>query len=217
MRFSNGKSFLTPPGIFKAEKALYFPNLRGQTLLKDKEVRDTTPVLEGKVSVVSMYNSQWAESQANTFVSEKDNPELHEVMKSNGGVAQMVQINHEDDWMKAMITRMFMYNLRRQRSAEDWGRYFLVTKGLTDEMKDQMGLLNNKVGYTYLLDGECRIRWAGSGVAESEERESLVKSVRRLVEDAKTKRGKKLTLPPKPATETAEQAAQKPSAVASTA
>jgi mitochondrial ATPase complex subunit ATP10 len=203
MRFSKGKSFLAPPRIFKAERALYFPNLQGQTLVKDKQIRDTTPLFEDKVSIVSIFNTQWAENQANTFVSEKNNPELLEVVKGSGGVAQMVQINHEQNWMKAMIVKFFMYSLRKQRAAENWGRYFLVRTGLTEEMRDAMGLLNSKVGYTYLLDGECKIRWAGSGPAEGEEKEGLVKSVRRLIEDAKTKRKEKVTLPPKPAIEAA--------------
>jgi len=97
-----------------------------------------------------------------------------------------------------------MNNLRKQRAAENWGRYFLVRSGLTEEMRDAMGLLNSKVGYTYLLDGECRIRWAGSGPAEGKEKEGLVKSVRRLIEEAKAKRKEKVALPPKPAIEAAK-------------
>lgn len=61
----------------------------------------------------------------------------------------------------------------------------MVQKGLTDEMKDAIGLLNSKVGYTYILDGDCKIRWAGSGPAEEYEKDVLVKSVSRLLEDAK--------------------------------
>ena len=45
----------------------------------------------------------------------------------------------------------------------------------------------------YLLDGECKIRWAGSGVASEEERESLVKSVKTLIAN----KGKKPVQAPK--------------------
>ncbi|TVY78260.1 Mitochondrial ATPase complex subunit ATP10 [Lachnellula suecica] len=213
MRFSKGKSFLAPPGLFKAEKALYFPNLQGQTLLKDKKVRDTTPLFEDKVSIVSIFNTQWAENQANTFASEKSNAELHRAVKASGGVAQMVQINVEENWMKAMIVKLFMYNLRNQRPAEDWGRYFLVRRGLTEEIRDAMGLLNSKVGYTYLLDGECRIRWAGSGPAEGGEKDGLVKSARRLIEESKTKRKGKVSAQ-RPPTIEAEKPALNPKAEA---
>lgn len=216
MRFSKGKSFLAPPRVFKAERALYFPNLQGQTLLKDKKVRDTTPLFENKVSVISVFNTQWAENQANTFVSAKNNPALHDVVNNSGGVAQMVQINHEENWLKAMIVKFFMFSLRKQRGAENWGRYFLVRKGFAEEMRDAIGLLNSKVGYTYLLDGECKIRWAGSGDADLEEKEGLVKSVRRLVEEAKTNKKDKVILPTKPAIEAAKPT-QDPKAVASAA
>lgn len=185
MRLHKGKSFLAPPRLFKSDKSLYFPNFHGKTLTKDKRLLDTTPVLEGKVSVVSIFSSAWAEGQAATFVSEKNNPELNEVVKSSGGAAQLVQINIEEDWLKAAIVRLFMPGLRKKLGFDNWGRYFLVVRGVTDDMRDTIGLLNSKVGYTYLLDKECRIRWAGSGRAEEDEKESLVKGVKRLLDDSK--------------------------------
>jgi len=187
MRFSKGKSFLAPPRLFKAERALYFPNLHGETLLKDKILRDTTPVLEDKVSVVSVFSSQWAENQAATFTSEKTNPELHQAIKGSGGAAQMVQINIEENAWKHMLIKLFMSGLRRRVGVDNWGRYFIVRKGITDEMRDAIGLLNSKVGYTYLLDGQCRIRWGGSGPSVGDEKDGLVRGVRRLVEELKTK------------------------------
>ncbi|KUJ20610.1 uncharacterized protein LY89DRAFT_640315 [Mollisia scopiformis] len=188
MRHHKGKSFLAPPRLFKADKALYFPNFQGQTLLKDKTPKDTTPLFEDKVSVVSVFSSQWAENQAATFASEKQNPELHELVKSSDGMAQLVQINVEENALKAWIVRMFMGSLRKRLGEDNWNRYFLVRRGITDEIRDNIGLLNSKVGYTYLLDGECRIRWAGSGPSEGDEKESLVKGARRLVDELRARR-----------------------------
>lgn len=187
MRLHKGKSFLAPPRLFKSDKSLYFPNLHGQTLAKDKKLFDTTPVLEGKVSVVSIFSSAWAEGQADTFVSENNNAELNQVIKNSGGAAQLIRINIEENRLKATIVRLFMGGLRRKLGVDNWGRYFLVVRGVTDDMRDTIGLLNSKVGYTYLLDGQCRIRWAGSGRAEGDEKESLVKGVRRLLEERKQK------------------------------
>jgi ATPase complex subunit ATP10 len=190
MRLHKGKSFLAPPRLFKSDKALYFPNFHGQTLTKDKKLLDTTPVLEGKVSVVSVFSSAWAENQAATFVSEQNNPGLHQIIKSSGGSAQLIRVNIEENWLKAAIVRFFMPGLRKKLGFDNWGRYFLVVKGVTEDTRDSIGLLNSKVGYTYLLDGECRIRWAGSGRAEGDETESLVTGVRRLVEEVKTRQEK---------------------------
>lgn len=191
MRHHKGKSFLAPPRLFKSDKALYFPNLYGQTLIKKTKPQDTTPVLEGKVSVVSVFSSVWAQRQAETFVAEKNNPELHQVVKGSGGVAQMVQINIEEDILKALIIRMFMLSLRKRIAEPDWGRYFVVRKGLTNELRDAIGLLNSKVGYIYLLDRNCRIRWAGSGICEGDEKDGLVKGAERLIEEANQWKGEK--------------------------
>ena len=40
--------------------------------------------------------------------------------------------------------------------------------------RENIGLLNDKGGYVYLVDQECKIRWAGSAIAEPKEKESLV-------------------------------------------
>ena len=99
-----------------------------------------------------------------------------------GGPLQKVEINIEEDWMKAWIVRTFMGRIRKQRREEDWGRYFLVTKGVTDQMREAMGVGNTKVGYVYLVDWMCRVRWAGSADAESTEKEGLIAGARKLVE-----------------------------------
>jgi mitochondrial ATPase complex subunit ATP10 len=191
MRHHKGKSFIAPPRLFKSDKALYFPNMCGEVLVKKGGIHDTTPVLEGKISVVSIFSSVWAERQAASFVSERNNPDLHQVMKENNGLAQMVQINMEDNSMKAMMIRLFKWSLRKRIGEANWGQYFLVTRGITDEIKDAIGLLNSKVGYTYLLDGNCKIRWAGSGICEGDEKEGLVKGTRRLIKEAKEQMGEK--------------------------
>lgn len=95
---------------------------------------------------------------------------------------QKVEINVEPDWMKALIVRIFMGGIRKQRQEEDWQRYFLVRKGVSEEMREAMGMANSKVGYVYLVDWRCRIRWAGSADAEGSEKEGLVAGVQRLLD-----------------------------------
>ena len=104
----------------------------------------------------------------------------------------MVQINIEENAMKAMLIKLFMPSLRRRIAEPDWGRYFVVRRGLTDEIRDAIGLLNSKVGYIYLLDRYCRIRWAGSGVCEGDEKDGLVRSTKRLIEEASQRKGEKI-------------------------
>ncbi|KAI9784530.1 MAG: Mitochondrial ATPase complex subunit atp10 [Peltula sp. TS41687] len=196
MRHAKGKSFVAPPRLFRAERALYFPNLRGRTLASPSASQvDTTPVLAGNVSVVSVFSGTWAEQQAESFVGAKDNADLHELLfcseeAQRHGAIQRVDINVEENAMKDWLIRMFAQRrLRRKLPVQQHGRYFVVTKGVGEEVRDAIGLLNSKVGYVYLLDGKCRIRWAGSGVADEEERRGLLRGARRLVEEWRRERG----------------------------
>jgi ATPase complex subunit ATP10 len=127
----------------------------------------------------------WAEDQVKTFTSPEHNPALHELLRgsSSDGRAQLVQINVEEDMLKAWLIRLFAGTLRKKVGKENWDRYFVVRKGITDEMRESIGVLNSKVGYTYLVDHQCRIRWAGSGPAEPGEREGLVKGVQRILSE----------------------------------
>lgn len=181
-----GKTFLAPPRLFKHDKSLYFPNLFGHTLLKDTSLaRDTTPVLAGKATVVAIYNTEWARKQASSFMGKKENPALHEILEKNKGKAQLVQINVEDtSYLKYWIVRMLSGSLRKEVGKDNWDKYFLVRKGISDEIRESIGYLNSKVGYTYLVDGDWRIRWAGSGPAEPDERESLTRGLERLLDEA---------------------------------
>lgn len=179
-KYRSGKTFMANPRVFKAEAALYFPNLRGETLVASQA--DTTDVLKGKVTVVNVYSSQWGETQARTFTGQKENPELQEILKAHDGVAQMVDINIEENSMKAWIIALFKWQLKAKRRQEEWGRYFVVRKGVSEKIRETIGLLNGRVGYVYIVDEECRIRWAGSGDAEGTEMQDMNKGFRKLVE-----------------------------------
>ncbi|KAM3516190.1 hypothetical protein MY11210_000212 [Beauveria gryllotalpidicola] len=186
LKHHDGKSFIAPPRLFKAESSLFFPNLHGQTLLKtDKKPRNTTPVLAGKASVVCFISSRWAEAQAQSFTSAAANPALRDILARHGGpdgLAQVVRINYEDCFGKAWLVRLFMDVVRRRLPEHEWGKYFLVRRGVTDHMRECMGLLNTKVGYTYLVDQHCRVRWAASGDSSPDEVEGLNRGLVRLIE-----------------------------------
>ncbi|KAL8849619.1 MAG: hypothetical protein Q9221_005386 [Calogaya cf. arnoldii] len=186
MQYHKGKSFISPARVFRAEKSLYFPNMVGSTLASPSTSSSTTSVLQDRISVVSVYSGRWAEVQTQSFTDDKRHPELaallKEERKQGDPPLQKVEINIEPDWMKALIVRTFMGGIRKQRREEDWARYFLVRKGVTDEMREALGMANSKVGYVYLVDWQCRIRWAGSADAEESEKGGLVAGVQRLRE-----------------------------------
>lgn len=182
-----GKTFLAPPRLFRHDKSLYFPNLFGQTLLRESSLpRDTTPVLKGKASVVTLFSGAWAEKQVLSFMSEKANPGLHEILKANKAVAQLVRVNIEDQSrLRYWIIKMMARWMRKSLFEENWGKYFMVKAGISDEIRESIGYLNGKVGYIYLVDGDCKIRWAGSGPAKPEEVRSLTKGMATLITEKK--------------------------------
>lgn len=132
---------------------------------------------------MNLFSGTWAERQVETFTGAKQNPGLREAIKAGGGVAQMVDINVEENAVRNWLVRMFMGRMRKSMPEEHHGRYFLIRRGVTDSVKESIGMMNGKVGYVYLLDENCRIRWAGSGTAEGKEVEALNNGVRKLIEE----------------------------------
>ena len=189
-----GKSFVANERLFRKDKALYFPNMWGQTLSKNGQGpdggHDTTPALKGKISVVGIQSGVWAEEQVDTFLSEKSNPAVDWLLKEHPDKFQRADINVQGDIAKAFLVKLFSGRLRKMVPEDRWDRYFMiklprdVRLGLSDDVRDAMGFLNTQVGYVYLLDADCRIRWAGSGHAWKEELGSLNSGIKRLLEEA---------------------------------
>jgi mitochondrial ATPase complex subunit ATP10 len=191
-----GKTFVSSPRLFKRDKALYFPNIWGQTLAKEGDGpdggRDTTPLLMGNVSIVTVQANRWAEEMVDTFVGEKANPKLNRLLETYKGRLQRVDVNIQGDWMRALIVKFYTSRLRKLVPENRWNRYFMIKlprdirRGLTDEVRDAMGLLNSQVGYVYLIDSSCKIRWAGSGHAWEGEVDGLNAAVQRLLQEEET-------------------------------
>lgn len=186
LRFAEGKTFFANPRLFKADRALYFPNMHGVTLASPKDPRNTTTQLRGSISVVNLFSSVWAESQVATFTGPEQNPGLVEAMASGGRLVQRIDINLEENRLKAFLVKTFMWRMRQKLAKEQHSRYFLVQKGFDQALKETIGMMNSKVGYVYLVDSECRIRWAGSGPAEKSELDGLNAGLRKLIEEKKT-------------------------------
>ncbi|KAI5283100.1 Mitochondrial ATPase complex subunit atp10 [Ascosphaera aggregata] len=184
MKYHQGKTWIAPTRIFRGDKAGYMPNFYGRSIAKEEKGREkgTTGLLLGKISIVSVYSSAWAQRQAETFTNAKVNGELHEIIKRSGGKVQQMVVNISFSRLKSLLLRLFTWRLRRQLPREMHPRYIFVRKGFTRGIAGQMGISNLSVGYTYLVDEECRIRWAGNSEAWEGEREALNRGVKKLLE-----------------------------------
>ena len=190
MRHHRGKSFLATPKLYKAEAALYFPNMQGYTLAEPQNYeQDTVKIFRGKFSIVRMCCEHWSLEQCDTYTHPQQNPALAaEVERLKDKGLQTVQINITEERFRAYLVRRYLNWQRGQTLKENWHRWFVVTKGVNDYMRRDISMPNPKVGHVYLLDKDCKIRWAGCGDANDEEKESLVKAVRRLI-DPPTREG----------------------------
>ncbi|KAJ5152042.1 hypothetical protein N7492_010337 [Penicillium capsulatum] len=185
LKYHDGKTFISNPRVFKSEFAGYFPNLQGLTLASRKEPKDTTTVLRGKISLVSLFSNRYADSHVETFLGTKNNPELANILEQEGQHAQRVYINVPDNRMLTWLVRMCMSSIQKSYPKEDHARYFLVRSGFNEQLKEAIGIMNKAVGYVYLVDADCRIRWAGSGNAQPEELENLNTALKRLIAEKK--------------------------------
>jgi ATPase complex subunit ATP10 len=104
-----------------------FKNIRkyrsGKTFMANTRIfknADTTNVLTGKITVVNVYSSQWGEAQAQTFTGKKVNTALHQLLEQSPHMVQMVDVNIEENSVKAWIIALFQWRLRASKPKEDW-------------------------------------------------------------------------------------------------
>ena len=184
MKYARGKIFASNPKMFKKESALFFPNFWGYTL--DREEAEITSVMKGKISVVCVFSRRWAEEQCSTFVGGAQNPELWNTVKENSDLVRFIDISVEESLLSRSILWVFSGNIKKEKK-EPFQKYF-VLKRIKERVRQVLGMINHKSGYVYLVDPECKIRWAGSGDAWEGEKESLAAGVRRLIEQQKAAR-----------------------------
>jgi mitochondrial ATPase complex subunit ATP10 len=173
---NRGKFYLANSKLWRDGSSLYFPNLKGQTLSSSAK-QDTTTLLRDKISVVAVWSREWAKEQVKTFT---EDAAIQAAIEESGGAAQLVDITFEEQRLYAMVMRLFQWNLKNMIPKERWSKFF-VLPGIPLDVKDSMGVANDKVGYVYLLDQNCKIRWSACGDAWEGEKESLEKGLRRLV------------------------------------
>lgn len=175
MKYAKGKMWVANPRLWKKDMSLWMPNFWGRDLRG--EAQSSAMICQGKVTLVAVVSRQWAANQVATFVDD----EVRGIIRESGGKVQMLEVHVEDKPLFRAVMWVFRGRMRKQLS-EPWQKYLLL-KDVKDELREVLGMMNHKTGYVYLLDSDSRIRWAGSGDAEPEERAALISGLRKLIDE----------------------------------
>lgn len=164
MRVNNGKQWIAPKHLFKAEKSLYFPNLRGRTLTSDDA--ELLPLFN-KPSLIRVYSATSGEEH------------IHKLGDESG--LQIIDINIQTNAIKYALLKLFLGRIKALIEPHRHDRYFILGSGWERRLKI-IGATNAYVGYAYLLDKEGKIRWASCGRLTEDERETLHKLSTKLIQ-----------------------------------
>jgi mitochondrial ATPase complex subunit ATP10 len=167
MRSHGGKTWIAPSTLIRQDRALFFPAISGTSLSESRQKRNTADFLPGKVSIVAILTSQVSEAHVKSFY------EQTHLMYRDDPNYQLVQINLQENVLKAALVSLFQSSLRKQIPQSLQSTYLFTTQDLTVE-KEAIALHNKHVGYVYLVGPDGKIRWAGGGFAEHREQQALV-------------------------------------------
>ncbi|WWC71694.1 uncharacterized protein I206_105652 [Kwoniella pini CBS 10737] len=161
-----GKLWIAPNVLIREDKALYFPDISGKSLLGN-EVH-TTDLLKGRVTLVSVIATRLSEEHEQSFTQ----PVLEDV--AGHPEFNFVQINHQENKLKSLLVSFFISSLKRIVPEDRWGSY-MISGGEWSSMDitSPLGIDNKLLGYIYLVDQNLKVRWAGCGTATPEESQAL--------------------------------------------
>ncbi|KAK3827786.1 MAG: ATP10 protein-domain-containing protein [Benniella sp.] len=160
-----------------ADKALYMPNIIG-TSLKTSEPVELVDLLKGKISVVTISGTRFGEEQIETFTT----PFLKKwPMGKAGSKVQLVEINVQENPLKAGLVRMMVPFVKKSIPQERHATYILHYKSIK-HLKEPLSMPNSYMGYIFLVDSNCKIRWGANGRGTDAEIKTLLDSVQRLSE-----------------------------------
>ncbi|KAG0205853.1 hypothetical protein BGX28_002588 [Mortierella sp. GBA30] len=185
---TGSKLWKATTSMVNADKALYMPNIIG-TSLKTSEPTELVDILKGKISLVAISGTRFGEEQIETFMT----PFLKQwPMSTKGSKVQLVELNIQENPLKAGLVRMMVPFVKKTIPEERHENYILHYKSIK-HLKDPLSMQNSYLGYVFLVDSNCKIRWGAHGIGTEAEIKTLLDSVQRLSE-----RGgrQKMSLPP---------------------
>ncbi|CAO3599996.1 unnamed protein product [Absidia cylindrospora] len=160
MRKHGGKMYYASNKLTKPEKAGYMPDFEGSNVNREKV--HTTDMLLGKVSLMSFVYAKYGEPHVNSFV----NPFLAKFKGIDG--IQTVELNVQENILKQWLLKAFIPSIRKNLSDDRKDNYVLLYKDISKTRK-MLDMTNQYIGYVFLVDEDCKIRWTAHGNGTGEE------------------------------------------------
>lgn len=177
---NNGKMFISPPSYWRADKALYFPHLKGTTLSGLSE--NLEEKLRGKTSIIRMFTNKVGDDLVKQYFYNKElNLDYlgkdHELLnKSN---TQIVEVSLTENLFKSIVVNLSKYKLKSLIPESRHSNYFICSRAqLPYTIREILQINNIYTGYVFVVDPNLKIRWMACGGASTEEFKTLWKCVR---------------------------------------
>ncbi|GJJ68412.1 mitochondrial ATPase complex subunit ATP10 [Entomortierella parvispora] len=165
------------PTMVNADKALYMPNIVG-TSLKTSEPVELVDLLKGHISLVAISGTRFGEEHINSFMT----PFLEKwAANSKHSKVQLVELNIQENPLKAGLVRMMVPFVKKTIPEERQENYLLHYKSIK-HLRGPLSMQNSYLGYVFLVDNNCKIRWGAHGMGTETEIQTLLDSVQRLSE-----------------------------------
>ncbi|KAI9028863.1 ATP10 protein-domain-containing protein [Phycomyces nitens] len=160
MRKHGGKMYQASAKLIKTEKAGYMPDFEGTDL--DRKPVHTTDLLMDKISLMSFVYAKYGEPHAESFIQP--------FLKRFGGQKdiQLVEVNVQENFLKQLLVKAFVPSIRKNLAQERKENYVLLMKDIT-RVRKMLDMTNQYIGYVFLVDENCKIRWVAHGDATPEE------------------------------------------------
>ncbi|CAE6421646.1 hypothetical protein ACGC1H_001847 [Rhizoctonia solani] len=174
LKHHGGKMWIAPRVLIREDKALYFPDVKGVSL-DNRSTVHTTTACTGRITLLSVLSTKISELHAQSFA--EHTLEQHKGNKN----FQYMQINLQENLLKSWLVSLSLSSLRSTVPPEFQPTYLLSSQNM-EYLRVPLGMENKHIGYTYLLDDNLKVRWAGCGFARPEESEALANCTRILLD-----------------------------------
>ncbi|CAE6463650.1 unnamed protein product, partial [Rhizoctonia solani] len=174
LKHHGGKMWIAPRVLIRDDKALYFPDVKGVSL-DNRSTVHTTSACVGQITLLSILSTKISELHAQSFVEQT--LEEHKHNKK----FQYMQINLQENLLKSWLVSLSLSSLRSVVPPEFHSTYLLSSQNM-EYLRVPLGMENKHIGYTYLVDENLKVRWAGCAFARPEESEALANCTRVLLD-----------------------------------